>query len=332
MPDLALTTRSADLRYDRQVRAFGTQLQDGLARLTVAVVGVGGVGSLIVQGLAHLGAGRLLLLDPDTVEPSNLNRLVGATPADAAGGVDKVDVAARAVTASNPATAVYPVRGSVTEATAWSQLRAADVIVGAVDGHAARWALNRLAVQYARCYLDVGVDLRSADDGAGRRLEAGGHIAVVRPHGPCLLCLSGYDPAQVGVELDPALAAARRSAGYLADDPDTPTPSVVFLNQILAGHALAELVNLLTPWRLPLAYLLVDLVGSSTSVFAAERNDDCPACGPYSPRALCDAAGPPEFPATATALPSSTGDAEPTRDFAAPSGADARFESGSTPS
>jgi molybdopterin/thiamine biosynthesis adenylyltransferase len=303
----ALTAHSADLRYDRQVRAFGPQLQDDLARLTIAVVGVGGVGSLIVQGLAHLGASRLLLVDPDTVEPSNLNRLVGATPADAADGVGKVDVAARAFTATNPATAVHPVRGSVTEATAWSQLRAADVIVGAVDGHAARWALNRLAVQYARCYLDVGVDLRPADDRAnaraGRRLEAGGHVAVVRPHGPCLLCLSGYDPAQVGVELDPALAAARRSAGYRADDPDAPTPSVLFLNQILAGHALAELVNLLTPWRPPLAYLLVDLVGSSTSVLAAERNDDCPACGPCSPRALSDAAGPPAFPATGTTLP-----------------------------
>jgi len=178
-----------ELRYDRQVRAFGPELQDRLARLTIAVVGVGGVGSLVVQGLACLGAGRLLLVDPDTVEPSNLNRLVGATPADAARGTAKVDVAARAVAAINPATAVSPVRGSVTEAGTWSHLRAAEVIVGAVDGHAARWALNRLAVQYARCYLDVGVDLRPMDEGVGGRLEAGGHLAVLRPQGrACCAC------------------------------------------------------------------------------------------------------------------------------------------------
>lgn len=291
----------SELRYDRQVRAFGPELQDRLARLTIAVVGVGGVGSLIVQSLTHLGTGRLLLVDPDTVEPSNLNRLVGATPADAARGTAKVDVAARVVVATNPATAVYPVCGSVTEADTWSRLRAADVIVGAVDGHAPRWALNRLAVQYARCYLDVGVDLRPADEGG--RLEAGGHVAVVRPHGPCLLCLSGYDPGQVGVEFDPDLAAARRSAGYRVDDPDAATPSVMFLNQVLAGHAVAELVNLLSPWRTPVPYLLADLVGGTTSVLAAERNEDCPACGPCSPRALSDAAGTPEFPAPATALP-----------------------------
>lgn len=302
MPELVLSELT-ELRYDRQVRAFGPELQDRLARLTIAVVGVGGVGSLVVQGLACLGAGRLLLVDPDTVEPSNLNRLVGATPADAARGTAKVDVAARAVAAINPATAVSPVRGSVTEAGTWSHLRAAEVIVGAVDGHAARWALNRLAVQYARCYLDVGVDLRPMDEGVGGRLEAGGHLAVLRPHGPCLLCLSGYDPGQVGVELDPALAAARRTAGYRVDDPDAATPSVVFLNQVLAGHALAELVNLLSPWRPPVAYLLVDLVGSTTSVLAAERNADCPACGPCSPRALSDAAGAPEFRAPVTALP-----------------------------
>ena len=141
------------------------------------------------------------------------------------------------------------------------------------------------------------------DEGVGGRLEAGGHLAVLRPHGPCLLCLSGYDPGQVGVELDPALAAARRTAGYRVDDPDAATPSVVFLNQVLAGHALAELVNLLSPWRPPVAYLLVDLVGSTTSVLAAERNADCPACGPCSPRALSDAAGAPEFRAPVTALP-----------------------------
>lgn len=104
---------------------------------------------------------------------------------------------------------------------------------------------------------------------------------------------------QVGVEFDPALAAARRSAGYRVDDPDAATPSVMFLNQVLAGHAVAGLVNLLSPWRTPVAYLLVDLVGSTTLVLATERNEDCPACGSCSPRALSDAAGAPEFPAPA---------------------------------
>lgn len=295
MPDPVLS----ELRYDRQIRAFGPELQDRLAQSTIAVVGLGGVGSLIVQGLAHLGAGRLLLVDPDTVQPSNLNRLAGATPADADSGTAKVDVAARVVVATNPGASVFPVRGSVTEAGTWSRVRAADVIVGAVDGHAARWALNRLAVQYARCYLDVGVDLRPADS----RLEAGGHVAVVRPLGPCLLCLSGYDPGKVGAELDPALAAARRTAGYRVDDPNAATPSVVFLNQVLAGHAVAELVNLLSPWRTPIAYLLIDLVANRTSVLLAERNEDCPACGPWSPRARSDAAGAPEFHTPIVALP-----------------------------
>jgi len=44
-------------------------------------------------------------------------------------------------------------------------------------------------------------------------------------------------------------------------------------------------------------------VGSTTSVLAAERNADCPACGPCSPRALSDAAGAPEFLAPVTAPP-----------------------------
>ena len=71
--------------YERQVRAFGAQAQQRLGEMTVAVVGVGGVGSLVVQALAHLGVGRMYLVDPDTVSAGNLNRLVGGCPADAAG-------------------------------------------------------------------------------------------------------------------------------------------------------------------------------------------------------------------------------------------------------
>ncbi|MFV2127524.1 ThiF family adenylyltransferase [Micromonospora sp. LOL_013] len=296
-------------RYDRQVRAFGPHTQRRLAELTVAVVGLGGVGSQVVQSLAHLGVGGLLLVDPDTVTATNLNRLVGAKPADVARAATKVTVAARTVRTINPQVRVRGIAGSILDPAVWQQVRPAEVIVGAVDGHAPRWALNRLAVQYARCYLDVGVELgpaprpESPDDhnqetNSRVRLEAGGHLAVVRPGGPCLLCLSGYDPRLVDAELDPGLAAARRAAGYRVDDPAEPTPSVVFLNQIIAGYAVGELLNYVSPWRSPVRYLLVDAAANETTVLDADRDPECLACGPDSPRGLSDAAGPPSVART----------------------------------
>jgi molybdopterin/thiamine biosynthesis adenylyltransferase len=78
-----MTPASDTDRHDRQIRAFGHDGQRRLGAATAAVVGAGGIGSLLVQGLAHLGVGRLIVIDPDRVEPSNLNRLAGATAADA---------------------------------------------------------------------------------------------------------------------------------------------------------------------------------------------------------------------------------------------------------
>ena len=79
--------------YDRQVRAFGPEGQQRLARLRVAIIGLGGTGSIAAQQLVHLGIHRFLLVDPDVVEETNLNRVVGATRSDV--GRTKVAVAAR---------------------------------------------------------------------------------------------------------------------------------------------------------------------------------------------------------------------------------------------
>ena len=78
-------------RDDRQVRAFGEPGQRLLRRLHFAVIGAGGTGSLVCQQLAHLGASCITVVDPDLVEETNLNRLVGSIPSDV--GRPKVEVA-----------------------------------------------------------------------------------------------------------------------------------------------------------------------------------------------------------------------------------------------
>ncbi|WP_261555519.1 HesA/MoeB/ThiF family protein [Frankia tisae] len=269
-------------RYDRQIRAFGQAAQRRLAELTVAVVGAGGGGSLVVQGLAHLGVSRLVIVDPDVVESTDLARLVGATASDV--GLPKVEVARRLVTSLAPDAQVDAQQACVLDLataapTARSVLDGADVLIGAVDRHAPRWALNRLAVASSRLYLDIGVELSRT--GPAGDLEAGGHVAIVRPGGACLRCQDGYDPTLAAREQDPLTRAARRAAGYESStsSPDT-AASVLFLNQAVVALALAELVNEISPWRAPATHLLLDLARHRLSTLEATSDPRCPVCGP----------------------------------------------------
>ncbi len=87
--------------YSRTAMLLG---EDGLGRLksaTVAVFGLGGVGSYILEALVRAGVGRLILVDGDVVAESNLNRQIIATRDTV--GMRKVDAAAARARAVNPA-------------------------------------------------------------------------------------------------------------------------------------------------------------------------------------------------------------------------------------
>lgn len=83
--------------FDRQVRALGRSGQTVLAESVVGIVGAGGIGSQVIQQLAHLGIGRIVVVDPDRVSMSNLSRLVGASRIDAVLRRKKVHVSKRLI-------------------------------------------------------------------------------------------------------------------------------------------------------------------------------------------------------------------------------------------
>src|SRR6185437_7681935 len=104
----------ADWRpFARQVLALGHEGQARLAALRVAVVGLGGLGSVVAVQLAHLGVGGLLLIDADTVDHSNLNRLLGAGAADADERRPKVGVLAAYARRVRPAIRVEAIQGGL---------------------------------------------------------------------------------------------------------------------------------------------------------------------------------------------------------------------------
>ena len=95
-----MTHISAKDRFERMYELIGEEAVSRLRQSKVAVFGVGGVGSYTVEALARAGVGRLLLVDGDVVEPSNINRQLHAT--DKTIGQPKVEVMAGRVRDINP--------------------------------------------------------------------------------------------------------------------------------------------------------------------------------------------------------------------------------------
>jgi hypothetical protein len=98
-------------RFSRSYLALGKEGQVALQSTRVCIVGLGGIGAHVAQQLSYLGVEHVVLIDPDVIEASNLNRIVGAVPSDI--GRSKVDVASDRYRAVLSAAALQPIAASV---------------------------------------------------------------------------------------------------------------------------------------------------------------------------------------------------------------------------
>jgi molybdopterin-synthase adenylyltransferase len=215
--------------FDRQTRVFGPAGQAQLRSLRVGIVGLGGTGSLVLEQLAHLGIGEFLLLDPDIVEVTNLNRLVGAAPADV--GRAKVTVAAEHARRINPSARIETLQDSVLRARIAEQLADVDFVFGCTDTHGSRAVLNQLAYQYLVPMVDMGVVIAASDRAVS---HVAGRTQMLVPGLGCLQCGSLLNPEAVRVDLladferqnDPYIVGTREAA-----------PAVISLNATMASVA-----------------------------------------------------------------------------------------------
>jgi hypothetical protein len=216
-------------RFSRQ-SFLGLGAQELVERATIGVVGLGGGGSHIVQQLAHLGFRNLVLYDPDQVEVSNLNRLVGATLKDAELSIAKTDVARRLIERLHASANVVAVRAR------WQDeprpLRACDLILGAVDGLLERSELEICARRFLIPYIDIGLGVIVAGSEPPR---LSGQVVLSMPGSPCLRCLGFLREGELAQE-----AALYGDAG--------PRPQVVWANGVLASTAVGLAVDVLTNW------------------------------------------------------------------------------------
>ena len=190
--------RESNAEHDRQVRMFGAAGQHILQASKVAVVGLGGVGSLVAEYLARLGIGNLVLIDPEEIEDSNLSRVVGATRVDVETGQLKTQIAVRHAREMAIHATLHPVAGDVSRHSVAQVLRDCDFIFLAADSMRARLVVNALAHQYLIPAIQMGAKIRQGDcDNLEDAMCAVRHI---RPGTGCLWCNGLIDPAQLAIE------------------------------------------------------------------------------------------------------------------------------------
>ncbi|MGI6129672.1 MAG: molybdopterin-guanine dinucleotide biosynthesis protein B [bacterium] len=139
----ALEANIIPARYLRNIGTIGIKGQLTLLKSTVAVIGCGGLGGLVVDLLARMGVGTLILVDDDVFEDNNLNRQVLCTEADL--GQPKVAVAYERVLAVNPAVDVRCFQQRLGSENARAMLQGAHVVVDALDNLPSRFELERAA-------------------------------------------------------------------------------------------------------------------------------------------------------------------------------------------
>lgn len=244
-------------RYARHIvlKEFGGTGQARLKAATVAIVGAGGIGSPAIQYLGAAGVGRLVLIDDDAVEPSNLQRQTIFTMADV--GIAKVDAAAATVRRINPHVTIDAHRLRVDAANVADLMAGADVVLDGCDNFTTRFCVADAA--YA-----LGIPLVSAAVG-----QFEGQLATYRGwevDKPCYRCFVGEDPERAETSCS--------EDGVLGP-----------VTGVLGSLAALEVLRAIAPFGDDQAgkLLLVDLLALRFRTIRLPKDPGCRGCGGVSP-------------------------------------------------
>lgn len=241
-------TSAAGDRFARQVALFGKEGQQKLRAAKVTVVGIGGLGTHVVQQLALFGVGRLMLIDAEELDLTNRNRYIGAYYYDPVPGSRKVILGARIAKAIDPSIDVTTIDDSFVSEAGFEAMRTSDWIFGCVDREGPRLILTEFSAAYAKPYIDIASDVTS-----DQPPEYGGRVMVSIGGKGCLMCYDVLDSDDAQRELSGPEGAKQRAAIYGVDKVllEGAGPSVVSINGLIASLGVTEFMVGVTGVREP---------------------------------------------------------------------------------
>lgn len=230
--------------FDRQVRAFGPEIQKLLRRLRIGVVGVGGTGSCVAEQLIRLGVGNLLIADGEKFEASNVNRVYGSRAIDE--GIPKVKITERLAADIGVGTNVQILDRPISFESVLKRFRHCDAIFCCTDDEWGRSLLTRFAIYYYVPVFDMGVKIDS-HEGTIRTVQ--GRVTTLLPGTACLFCRGRISADRIAAESewasDPSKAAELEREGYIPELGET-APAVIPFTTTVAASALTEFLHRVT--------------------------------------------------------------------------------------
>lgn len=239
-------------RYARHLilKEIGGSGQQRLKAARVLVVGAGGIGSPAIQYLSAAGIGRLVLVDDDVVDTSNLARQTIYAAAET--GRAKVDAAAAAVARLNPHVEVTPHRSRIGPRDMPALLAGIDVVLDGSDNFSTRLAVADAALAARVPLVAASVIQLEGQLGVFRGWEAGR---------PCYRCFVGDLP-----DRDGATCADEGVLGPVAG--------------IMGSLAALEVIRSLVPFGEDMAgrLMLVDALAMRFRTIALPKDPGCRGC------------------------------------------------------
>jgi len=231
-------------RYDRQIMLFGVEGQAKLKKSKVMVAGLGGLGCPLAIYMTASGVGKLLLIDRERIELSNLSRQILHWTPDV--GRLKVESAAEKLRELNPEVDVEAVAAEISEENARELVSEVDLVLDGIDNWKTRFLLNRACVELSKPFIHAGV------------YGMGGQMMTIIPgRGPCLRCLLPRPPPEV-----------------------RPFPVLGTAPAVLAALQATEAIKILTGYGEPAVgkLLIYDGYTMSFREVRVSRRPDCPVC------------------------------------------------------
>lgn len=229
--------------FDRQVRAFGREIQRLLAGLTVGVVGCGGTGSAVAEQLVRLGVGHLILFDEDIVEDTNLSRIHESAVSDI--GRRKVEVLCDRLGDVHPGTRLEGFGERIVAHASARRLRECDVVFGCTDDDLGRYILNKLALDYLIPVFDMAAKIDSRDE---RITSVVCRVTRLQPGHACLTCRNRLSSDRMMRDGSPEEYAELVRQKY-AEELEDADPAVIPFTTVAAGLAVSLFIDHLTGYR-----------------------------------------------------------------------------------
>lgn len=235
-------------------QAFGQGTTEQLRRLSIAVVGCSGTGSVVVEQLTRLGVGRLVLVDDDVIEERNLNRILNAIADHAMCKMNKADMLAEAVQGFGLGTNVQSFPKNLLSPDVVRAVAECDVVFGCMDTLEGRYVLNTIATHYLLPYFDLGVCLDAVPNGQdrGHIREICGTVHYLQPGRSSLMSRGLVQMESLRAEglrrLDPEAYTQEIGDGYIKGVLEH-RPAVISVNMYIAALAINDFLARLHPYR-----------------------------------------------------------------------------------